>query len=139
MKIELIVDEIEKFSNTGLNHKDALAFLIQSAQAAGKAELIEQAAFTAKYVRGLMRVLKDGAKNPEVKSLDHVTKDLTDNMKKVTAQLKEIASTAESAYLKDFENTYLRLNSESFSNLNSLLADLEWTKIYLNDLKRKKN
>ncbi len=138
MDVKLLVDEIESFASSKLNHKETLLMLFKCVEMSGRDELIEQTSFTAKYVRGLMRVLRDGSKNPEVKSLEHVKHDLTENMKKITLQLREIISDAPEAERTDFEKQYLGLNAESFSNLNSLLADLEWTKIYLNEMKRAK-
>ena len=36
-----------------------------------------------------------------------------------------------------FESTYFELTQESFINMNELLADLEWAKMYLNEIKRR--
>ncbi len=129
---------IEEFSQNQIKRKDDLLILFDQAITNNKSKDLEDTAFTAKYIRGLMRILKSGSSNPEVGNLDQIKKDFEDNMKKVTDQLKKLISLSDPLIKNNFEKTFFELNQESFQNLNDLLADLEWTKMYLNDQKRKK-
>ena len=83
-----------------------------------------------------MKVMKMGQENSEVKSLEHVKTDLTKNMEKVVEQIREIISNSSKSDKDYIEKNFLEMSPDAFKNLNELLADLDWTKKYLNDLKR---
>ena len=100
-----------------------------------KAEVFNELIFTAKYLKGLLRVVNKAPGIPEVESIEHVKADISENMKKVIDQLRSILSGSEVNTINFFEENYLSLNQNSFSNLNLLLADLEAIKKYLNHLK----
>lgn len=130
------VNEINTFSEGKLNRKDDLQKLLNLLTETHQEKLIEEISFTAKYVMGLLRVLKAGVNNSEVKSLEHVKQDFSANMKKITEQLKSIINNADKETGKYFEAEYLQMTQEGLKNLNQLLLDLEWTKKYLNSQKR---
>jgi hypothetical protein len=83
-----------------------------------------------------MRVLQKGSSNPDVESLENVKTDLTENMKKTVEQLRELTSDGPETDKTYFEENFLQMSPDAFQNLNKLLQDLEWTKKFLNDLKR---
>lgn len=126
----------EEFTNSIMVHKDDLLSIINEANKNNKAELFEELCFTGKYVNGLMRVMKTGSSNSEVKSLDHVKKDLSDNMEKVISQLKEITLNSSVEVKNEFEKKYFNLSPETFKNLSELVSDLDTLKKYINHLKR---
>ena len=132
------VDEVEKFSRTNLNKKAELLRIYEESIKTGKEKTFEDLAFTAKYLRGLMRVMQDGASNPGVSSLERVKADFSSNIKKVKDQLKDIISNSDEQLKKYFADNYFEMSQEGLTNLNELLADLEWTKMYLNYQKRLK-
>ena len=131
-----IIDEIEVFSEFQLNKKVDLKTLYDLSAKNSKEKLFDDLIFTAKYVQGLLRVLKTGAGNPEVKSLEHIKKDFTHNMQKVVDQMKLIVVDAEEEIKRYFEVTYFDLSQKGIQNLSLILSDLEWTKKYLNVRKR---
>ena len=132
------VDEVEKFSRTNLNKKAELLRIYEESIKTEKEKTFEDLAFTAKYLRGLMRVMQDGASNPGVSSLERVKADFSSNIKKVKDQLKDIISNSDEQLKKYFADNYFEMSQEGLTNLNELLADLEWTKMYLNYQKRLK-
>jgi hypothetical protein len=132
------VNEVEKFSGTNLNKKAELLRIYEECINSGKEKVFEDLAFTGKYLRGLMRVLQNGADNAQVDSLDKIKADFSSNIKKVIDQVKDIISDAGEDLKKHFEENYFEMSQEGLTNLNELLADLEWTKMYLNDQKRQK-
>lgn len=69
-----IIDEIDDFSQHKLNKKIDLKTLYSISMKEDMGKSFEELSFTAKYVVGLMRVLKTGVSNPEVKSLEHIKK-----------------------------------------------------------------
>jgi hypothetical protein len=132
------INEVEKFSKTTLNKKAELLRIYEESLKAGKEKIFEDLTFTSKYLRGLMRVLQNGTNNPEVPSLEKIKADFSANIKKVTEQLRDIISNADEELKKYFTDNYFEMSQQGLTNLNELLADLEWTKMYLNDQKRQK-
>lgn len=132
-----LLDEVEKFSNQSLKRKDDLFIIIKAYDKNGKFNDFEDLSFTGKYINGLLTVLKNSVKIPEVESVAHIKKDLTENMEKVTSTLKEITFKMSEEEKKMIEEIYLTLNQNSLQNLQHLVEDLDQIKKYLNYLKRK--
>lgn len=130
------LNSAEEFTNSILIKKRDLLLIISESSTNNKEALFEELCFTGKYVNGLLRVMKSGSTNPEVKSLDQVKKDLSDNMEKVISQLKEITLNSSVEVKDEFEKKYFKLSPETFKNLNELVSDLDTLKKYLNHLKR---
>jgi hypothetical protein len=130
------LNSAEEFTNSVFTKKDDIMILISESYKNNKPEIFEELCFTGKYVNGLMRVIKTGSNNPEVKSLDHVKKDLSDNMEKVISQLKEITLNSSVEVKNKFEKKYFNLSPETFKNLSELVYDLDTLKKYINHLKR---
>jgi len=131
-----LVKRVDEFSNFQLQKRDDLQRFFAISMEGKNYKLFEETIFTAKYVLGLMRAMKKGASFPEIESLEHVKKDLTENMEKISGQIRELISSASEIDNNYFEEKFLKLDADSFLNLNKLLEDLEWTKKYFNDLKR---
>ncbi|MDR3628400.1 MAG: hypothetical protein P4L45_16265 [Ignavibacteriaceae bacterium] len=130
------VNEVEKFSKSKLKRKAELIRIYEEAVNNNNEKLFEDLVFTAKYVQGLLRVVKSGSANSEINNLDQIKKDFTDNLNKVVLEIKKIISGADEDMKTHFEQTYFELSQQGFINISELLSDLEWTKIYLNDRKR---
>jgi hypothetical protein len=132
------VNEVEKFSKTNLNKKAELLRIYEESLKSDKEKIFEDLTFTAKYLRGLMRVLQSGASNSEVSSMEKIKADFSSNIKKVMEQIKDIIAGTDEELKKYFADNYFEMSQQGLTNLNELLADLEWTKMYLNDQKRQK-
>ena len=131
-----LLNEVEKFNGKSLNRKEDLSIIIDVYNQIGKVEDFEKLCFTGKYINGLFRVLKSSVKIPEVQSIDHVKKDLSENIVKVISQLSEITFKMKDENKKKIESTYLELSQNSMQNLQQLVEDLDNIKKYLNHLKR---
>src|SRR5664280_2643695 len=134
-----IIEEIDDFSQHKLNKKTDLKTLYCQSVKDGKEKTFEELSFTAKYVQGLMRVLKTGTGNPEVKSLEHIRRDFTHNMSKIVDQMKEIVANADETVKLYFEKTYFDMSHQGMQNLTLILSDFEWAKKYFNMQKRQKS
>jgi hypothetical protein len=132
---ENFLNEAEKFNNHPLNRKDDVQQLVSAAVNLRREYEFHELIFTAKYIRGLLRIVNKAPGIPEVENIDYVRSDILENMKKIIDQLRKIVSDTEPGTVKFFEKNYLLLNQDSFKNLNLLLADLESVKKYLNHLK----
>lgn len=135
MNAEKLVKEIEGFSKNKLKRKDDLKILIEVSIKNEKMTLLKDLSFTAKYVLGLQRALKKGSTNPEIGNIDKIKEDYSDNLIKSLDQVKEITDLASEKTKNDFNKIYFELSRQSLQNLNELLEDLEWTKMYFNHLK----
>ena len=131
-------DEVEKFSKNKLLVKSDVQMLVLSAISSLNEELFFSITFTAKYIQGLLRVIQQAGTNPEIKNLTQIKTDLTENMEKITDDLRTLIANSNLEVKEKFETNYLALAAESFSNLRNLLSDLEWVKIYQNQQKRTK-
>ena len=133
--IELL-KAVDKFSQQKIKNRDALHLLFDICIAKDKLRLLEELSFTSKYLNGLARVLITAAGNSDYQNIDNIKKDYSDNILKATDQLKNIVALIDEQTQKKFRVEFLDLNSEAFAKLRTLFEDLEWTKKYLNALKR---
>ena len=132
-----LVEEINVFSEQKLKRKNDLKILLEMSFKNEKSVLLENLSFTAKYIRGLERVLKKGSMNPEISNIEQIKQDYTNNIKKLIDQIKELISLADTEVNSYFEERYFKLTQEGFQSLSELLEDLEWTKMYFNRQKRR--
>jgi hypothetical protein len=130
------LDKVEDYTSNPLQRKDDIRKIIDVATENGKEDEFEKLTFTAKYICGMMRVLKNAPGIPEVSSTDHVKNDLNENMKKGIEQLNEIISFSDNSNQEYFDRTYFTLTPQNFANLSQLFSDLESVKKYINHLKR---
>jgi hypothetical protein len=131
-----LLKKVDEFSNFKLQRRDDLQIIFTEGVKEENNKLFEDLVFTAKYVQGLMKVMKMGQENSEVKSLEHVKVDLTKNMEKVVEQIRQIVAGSSQSDRDYIEKNFLQMTADAFKNLNELLSDLDWTKRYLNDFKR---
>jgi len=127
---------VEDYTGSLLLRKDDIHRLIEVVVVEDKEEEFEQLTFTAKYVCGMMRVVKNAPSIPEVSSIDQIKSDLNENMKKGIEQLREIIASSNGNEKDYFEKTYFSLTTQNFNNLTQLFSDLESVKKYINYLKR---
>jgi hypothetical protein len=128
--------QAEDFTGGPFKRKTALEKLIEVAVNYNKVSEFEKLIFTAKYVCGLLRVIKNAAGIPEVTSTDYIKDDLNENIIKATEQMKEIVFPGDEVQREYFNYTYFNLNAQNITNLTELFSDLESVKKYINHLKR---
>ena len=127
---------VEEYTGSKLQKNEDIVKLIEVVVSEKKEEEFEKLTFTAKYICGMMRVVKNAPGIPEVSSINQIKSDLNDNMKKGLDQLKELIAFS-NADMKDyFEKAYFTLTTQNFTNLTQLFSDLESVKKYINYLKR---
>jgi len=127
---------VEGYTGSLLHKKNDINKLIELVVSEKKEEEFERLTFTAKYICGMIRVVKNAPGIPEVSSVDQIKSDLNENMKKGIEQLKEIIASSNESEKDYFEKTYFTLSTQSFGNLTKLFSDLESVKKYINYLKR---
>lgn len=130
------LDNVEEFFGKLLNKKSDFGLLIRLCDTEEKVKNFESLSFTGKYVNGLLRVLQNSSKIPEVENVDQIKKDFAENMEKVISQLKDITSETNDADKQIFEENYFQLSQTTMQNLQQLVEDLDSIKKYLNYKKR---
>lgn len=128
------IQGFEKFSAGKLKEPEDIKSIISSCLTEEKNEKLNELAFTAKYVQGLFRVAAGSVNNSEIKNIDDIKKELSQNLEKCILLLKHLI--AGETFQLSFEEKYLQLTHSSMSNLKNLINDFEWLKMYLNQLKR---
>ena len=127
---------VEGYTGSLLHKKNDINKLIELVVTEKKEEEFERLTFTAKYICGMIRVVKNAPGIPEVSSVDQIKSDLNENMKKGIEQLKKITASGNESEKDYFEKTYFTLSTQSFGSLTQLFSDLESVKKYINHLKR---
>jgi len=131
------VDDIDRFSGNRLKRKGDLLTLVSLGYSTDQIDLIEELGFTSKYVQGLFRILRLSASNPDVQNTDQIKGDITGNIEKIRGKIELLITNSDNATRDYFIENYLVLSQTGLLNLIELINDLEWTKKYLNYLKRK--
>ncbi|HMN48589.1 MAG TPA: hypothetical protein PKD67_05605 [Ignavibacteriaceae bacterium] len=131
------LDEIEDELNLSFKKKSDLVLIIKAYSLQDDVSGFENLCFNGKYLNGLFRVLKESANLPEVKNVDHIKKDIGENIEKMFSQLRNINLNLDEQEKNQLQNDYLQLSQNSLQNLQALVEDLDHIKKYLNILKRK--
>jgi hypothetical protein len=139
-----IILELRDFSGNKLHNINDVSFLLESSAASKRDKLFEDMIFTAKYINGLGKILRDhmtessgtnGAsethKNAD-ESMDKIRNEFKDHMKKFTLQLTALIKDSDETERKEFEEKYLSMNQQSIVNLTTLIYDLSWMKKFWN-------
>lgn len=131
-----LVSELEDFSGGKLKRKDDLERIIEISQKNKKTALLDDIAFTAKFVQGLFSIIQRGESVIDEVILERYIKEYSENLEKIKNKLKEIIGEGNSFFRGIFEEKYFSLTQGSLSNLNELCYDLSWYKTYLNEKSR---
>lgn len=99
-------------------------------------DLIDELSFTSKYVQGLFRVLGQSSANPGVQNSAIIKNDISASLEKIKEKIEQLIINSDYITKKHFGENYLGLSQNSLLNLTELMSDFEWTKEYLNHLKR---
>jgi hypothetical protein len=135
---ENLLNDTEEYLKLPLNRKTDLVLILNAYKFKNDIQGFENLCFTGKYLNGLFRVLKDSPNLAEVKSVDHIKKDIGENLEKVMTQLREIQIKLNDEEKTIINEKYLQLSQNSLQNLQALVEDLDNIKKYLNFLKRNK-
>lgn len=133
---ENLLNDTEEYLKLPLNRKPDLILIIKAYKLNENFSGFENLCFNGKYLNGLFRVLKSSSNLAEVKSVDHIKKDISENIEKIISQLREIHLKLNEEEKAILQEKYLQLSQNSLQNLQALVEDLDSVKKYLNFLKR---
>ena len=134
---ENLINETEEFLKRSLKKKDDLRIILNSFMQKNKFEDFKKFTFDGKYLNGLFRVLKESPNLSEVKSVDHIKKDISETIEKMISKISEVADSLNENEKAALKKNYLELSQDSLKNLQTLSEDLDDIKKYLNYIKRK--
>lgn len=134
--IKIFINEAEQFSKSLFERKDDLILILETASQNEFDFTLDQIAFTAKYIKGLMSVVSSASGNPEIKNAAQLNSDLAANLEKFRGYLLAANEKMKNETRETFYKKYLEMSGQSFSNLKKLIEDFSLIKIFLNHKKR---
>lgn len=132
---EKLLDKTERFLNRPLSNKSHLALIIKAYSLKSDFTEFEDLCFTGKYLNGLFKVLEKSVDIPEVKNVDHIKSEISENVKKIMESISRINSALNEEEGSTISKKYLQLTQNSVQNLKSLAEDFDDIKKYLNHIK----
>lgn len=127
---------VDEFAKGKLNNAEDLTRIMEIVFKTDKKSLLEDLSFSAKYSQGLLKIIQNRSNDFEDEYFNKVKEEYTAVITKVRSLLEEIIENG-SGFIKNiYKEKYLSMTHESLHNLNILIDDLSWLKMYLNDLKR---
>lgn len=136
-KAEDFIIAVDEFAKGTLHNAEDLTRIMEVVIKNDKQKQLEDLAFTAKYALGLMKIFQDRSNNEfEDEYFEKIRGEYTEAITKVRSLLEEILSDASSFISGIFKEKYLGMTHGSMNNLNILIEDLSWIKMYLNEQKR---
>lgn len=133
---EIFCSEVEDFSENKLHNREDLQRITELIFKKEDEKFLEDFTFTAKYLQGLIRIIKKTDRDFEKDYFEKIKAEYTANINKIRNVLQELLGDA-SPFIKEIYNEkFLSMNHQSLHNLNMLIDDLSWVKLYLNDRKR---
>lgn len=129
-------DGLVNFSRGKVKNEDDIKRLIELAIKENKLNDLEEIAFSAKFTKGLLRIIQNRENTIEDEYFEKIKKEYSENIQKVKIGLEELINHGSDFIKNIFNEKYFLLTHESLANLNNLCGDLEWVKMYLNDIKR---
>lgn len=125
--------ELLQTASGGLKKPEDLERLLEAAESNGKQKLLEDIAFTAKFLEGLLGIIRRGDEAADG-SMAKYANEYLENIEKVKEGLRELINGYK--FISGiFEEKYFAMTQEALGNLNDLLSDLAWYKKYLNSRK----
>jgi hypothetical protein len=142
-----LISELTQFSGNKIKNSGDLSVLIEASFLARNERLLNDLTFTAKYLNGLGKILRDNmisqsAHNTiEKKSLDEssankIRSEFKEHIKKFTLQMAALIKDLDESDRNIIEKKYLDMTRSSMINLSSMIYDLTWLKKLLNTKKK---
>lgn len=130
-----ITEEVDTLSKNKLKMKDDLQRVIDISIKNNKMSLLEDTAFKARYLQGLFSIIQRGESSIDEDVFRRYMAEYMENVGEVKKNLAGIIEGAAGFYRNIFEDKFFSMTQEGISNLNKLIYDLGWFKMYLNDQK----
>jgi len=132
-----ILSSVEKLSNGFLNFRDDIERLIDLAVVQNKMSVLEELTFHAKFSDGMLHIIQKKNDVVDEQYFIKATEEYKSSIQKVKDLLKDLLDGSDKFIKSIFEEKFLQLTQQNFSNLNLLCSDLSYFKLYFNDIKNR--
>jgi hypothetical protein len=143
-----LILELTLFSGNKIKNSSDLSILIEASFLARNDRLLNDLSFTAKYLNGLGKILRDntisksvqgvaGNKTLDDSSVNKVRNEFKEHIHKFTFQVATLIKDIDEADRNFIEKKYLDMTRSSMMNLTSMIYDLTWLKKFLNAKEKK--
>lgn len=136
---EDILAGVEELSENLLRARDDFKLILEASISSQRFDELSDLAFQAKYVSGLMKVIQKREALVDEEYFKKVSEEFQTAYQKIKLLLQHILENSSDFVKNIFEEKYFQLSHSSLENLNRLCEDLAIFKLYLNDLKSKKD
>lgn len=136
---EDILAGVEELSENLLRARDDFKLILEASISSQRFDELSDLAFQAKYVSGLMKVIQKREALVEEEYFKKVGEEFQTSYQKIKLLLQRILENSSDFVKNIFEEKYFQLSHSSLENLNRLCEDLAIFKLYLIDLKAKKD
>ncbi|GJQ61539.1 MAG: hypothetical protein SCALA702_05920 [Melioribacteraceae bacterium] len=134
-KVDTFILEVENIAFGELIHKDDVKRLLEIIFETKKEKILFELSFAAKYNTGILRIIRNGAKEAEDEYFSRIKKEYSENLTKLKVYLEDILSGTTDYYKNLFEKKYFGSTQKALDNLNDLCEDFAKVKLLLDDRK----
>ena len=138
-RAEEFVNKVDEFAKGKLNNAEDIVRITELVFKAERKDVLEEMSFDAKYAQGLLKIIRGRDNKLEDDYFEKIKAEYTFNVKKVQSHLKKLLDEAKPFLQNIYNEKYFSLTHQGLNNLNMLIDDLSWVKMYLNHLKRNNN
>ena len=135
-KTKKFVAEVTAYSGGKIQNEEDLFRIVKMIYRSGNDNKLEELCFSAKYIQGLLRIIRKTDREFEKDYFEKVKKEYTQNVITIKKHLEDILEFGSEFIQEIFKEKYLEMTQASLKNLNLLIEDLSWVKLYLNYKKR---
>ncbi|MFA7420011.1 MAG: hypothetical protein WCZ90_10025 [Melioribacteraceae bacterium] len=136
---EEILSAVEDLNGNPLRARDDFKLILEASISSQRFDELSDLAFQAKYVSGLMKVIQKREAIVDEEYFKKVGEEFQVSYQKIKLLLQPILENSSNFVKNIFEEKYFQLSHSSLENMNRLCEDLAILKLYLNDLKTKKD
>lgn len=130
-----LISELTLFSGNKIKNSSDLSIIIEASFLERNERLLNDLSFTAKYLNGLGKILRDNTITHSVhdkSSANKIRNEFKEHIRKFTIQLTALIKDLDESDRNIIEKKYLDMTRSSMINLTSLIYDLTWLKKFLN-------
>jgi hypothetical protein len=138
-----LLEDLIKFSGSKIKNKEDLGILLEASLKNEQERLLNDLTFTAKYLNGLGKILRDNIIPQPVKGVSEnklldeptaikIRDEFKEHIQKLILQLTAMTKDINEPDRNKIEEKYLTMTRASMINITSLIYDLSWLKKYYN-------
>jgi len=137
--VDEIIIQVENLSGKILKAKEDFRIIVETAISKSKLDELGELAFHAKYIHGLNSIIKKREAVIDDGYFTKVGDEYKLAYKKLIELIQLILDGSAEFLVSVFKEKYFQLSHQSLHNINILCEDFSFLKLYLNDLKQKKD